>query len=77
MGEDNFVSKNNMSAADAGNTSLGRPNNMDLINRSQRASKPIISNEKAIATPQAKVDLINNINVATINPKPAQNFRNS
>ncbi|XOU12903.1 hypothetical protein QIA01_05100 (plasmid) [Borreliella americana] len=35
LSEDNFVSKNNMSAA-AGNTSLSRPNNMDLINRSQR-----------------------------------------
>lgn len=75
LGEDNFVSRNNMSATDAG-TSLGRPNNVDLINRSQRVSEPIISNEKAIST-QAKVDLMNNINVATINPKPAQNLENS
>ncbi len=64
-----------MSTTDAG-TSLGRPNNVDLINRSQRVSEPIISNKKAIAT-QAKVDLMNNINVATINPKPAQNLGNS
>lgn len=75
LGEDNFVSRNNMSATDAG-TSLGRPNNVDLINRSQRVSEPIISNKKAIST-QAKVDLMNNINVATINPKPAQNLDNS
>ncbi len=61
LGEDNFVSKNNMSTTDTGITSLGSLNNVDLINRSQRVSEPpIISNEKAIAT-QAKVDLMNNI----------------
>lgn len=77
LGEDNFVSKNNMSTTDTGITSLGSLNNVDLINRSQRVSEPpIISNEKAIAT-QAKVDLMNNINVTIINPKPAQNLGNS
>lgn len=66
-----------MSTTDTGITSLGSLNNVDLINRSQRVSEPpIISNEKAIAT-QAKVDLMNNINVTIINPKPAQNLGNS
>nr|WP_269142586.1 hypothetical protein [Borreliella burgdorferi] len=77
LDEDNFVSKNNMSTTDTGITGLGSLNNVDLINRSQRVSEPpIISNEKAIAT-QAKVDLMNNINVTIINPKPAQNLGNS
>ncbi|WP_434239304.1 hypothetical protein VSX39_04840 (plasmid) [Borreliella burgdorferi] len=31
LGEDNFVSRNNMSASNAGITGLGRPNNVDLI----------------------------------------------
>lgn len=74
LGEDNFVSKNNMSTTDTGITSLGSLNNVDLINRSQRVSEPpIISNEKAIAT-QAKVDLMNNINVTIINPKTSSKF---
>ncbi|WP_418905401.1 hypothetical protein QIA31_05550 (plasmid) [Borreliella turdi] len=73
---DNSVSKGNISTADVNAISLGR-SSMDLIiNHSQQISEPIISDEKAMV-PQAKVDLMKNIDVAAINPKLAQNVEDS
>ncbi|XOU12861.1 hypothetical protein QIA01_04845 (plasmid) [Borreliella americana] len=75
VNEDNSVFKNNISIDDEGIASLEHLISVDLINYSQQVSEPIISNNKTI-TPQARIDLMNNANVAQINPEPAQSLVN-
>lgn len=80
LDENDFMSKNNISTIDVDIANLERPR-VDLINHLQQVNDSIISNDKA-ATSQAKreIDLINNINFATIDlkpTKPAQNLGDS
>ncbi|WP_421114477.1 hypothetical protein QIA00_05185 (plasmid) [Borreliella americana] len=75
VNEDNYVSRNNTSIDGAGIASLEHLISVDLINHSQQVIEPMISNNKTIA-PQARIDLMNNVNVDQINPKPAQSLEN-
>ncbi|WP_418906576.1 hypothetical protein QIA30_06320 (plasmid) [Borreliella turdi] len=78
LGENNSMSKNNISTVDVDIdiANLERPR-VDLINHLQQVNDSIISNDKAVIS-QAKgeIDLINNINFATIDSKPVKPAQN-
>ncbi|KEO61900.1 hypothetical protein [Borreliella garinii] len=78
LGENNSMSKNNISTVDVdvdiANLERSR---VDLINHLKQVNDPVISNDNAVIS-QAKgeIDLINNINFATIDSKPAKPAQN-
>ncbi|WLN25835.1 hypothetical protein KJD10_05345 (plasmid) [Borreliella valaisiana] len=82
LGENNSMSKNNISTVDVdvdvdvdiANLERSR---VDFINHLKQVNDPVISNDNAlISQAKGEIDLINNINFATIDSKPAKPAQN-